>query len=148
MVDGNIVLIKELSDRNNQEKIRKVISKIIKKSGILKNEKNWKDVIQFIPYASKTDKCTLFFKINSTETVTNEEITIVIRPDNNIEHRVLRVVVQEGNKIIQKKEDYDKGLFFKKSDVAIFKKEIAAIENDIRIILKHYLEQKLNKSKH
>ena len=147
MADGSSVLVRELSDSKNQKKMKKVISKIIKKSGVLKDEKHWKDAIQFIPYSSNTEKCTIFFKIDSKYTATDEELTILIRPDNNVEHRVLRVVIQEGKKVIQKKEDYDAKLLFNKSDDNVYKKEIAAIEHDIKKFLDDYVSKfKLKKS--
>ena len=141
MVDGSYVLIEELSNKKNQNKIKKVVFKIIKKSGVLKDSSTFEKSIEFIPYASNTDKCTLFFKIKPELTITGEEITILIRPDNDTEHRVLRVLIQEGSKVLQKKEDYDKHHFFKKSDDAIFWKEISAIELDIKRLLDEYTQR-------
>ena len=139
MADGSSVLVRELSDSKNQEKIKKTISKIIKKSGLLTDERSWKKSIKFYPFSPNKPNCTIFFKIEKNDTVSGEEITILIRPDNNVEHRVLRVVVQEGSKVVQKKEDYDAKILFNKSDDNVYKKEISAIEHDIKKFLDEYV---------
>ncbi|MFW5852607.1 MAG: hypothetical protein ACOCUR_01115 [Nanoarchaeota archaeon] len=142
MVTERILLIDELSDKKNQKQLRKVVSKIIKDSGILKDSSHWKKSIEFIPYAPNTERCTIFFKISADNTIANEEITILIRPDNDIKHRVIRVVIQEGDKVLQKREDCDGGFFFHKSDTSVYRKEISAIEHDIKNMLANYVSEK------
>ncbi|MFP4190166.1 MAG: hypothetical protein ACLFSL_03975 [Candidatus Woesearchaeota archaeon] len=137
MTDSYNFLIAELSDKKNQKRLHRALDRIIKQSGVLKKGAD----VAFLPFSEGTEKCTLFFKIAEKDNIYDEEITIVIRPDNDAEHRVLRVVIQEGRKVFQKEEDKDRP---RSSSNKIFMKEIAAIEADVKHFLKDYLRRKEN----
>jgi hypothetical protein len=137
MVDGNSIMVQELSEQKNLNQLQSTIERIIKKSGVLRDKHS---PIQFIPFSIGKPNCTIFFKIEVDNAAYGDEITIVIRPDNNTNHRVMRVIIQEGNKTVEKKEDKE-GIFHK-SDDDIFESEIVALEADIQKLLHDYVLRK------
>ncbi len=131
---GSERLIDELSDKRNQKWIKKNISATIKDSGVLKD----KGKIEFYPFFPGDERCTLIFKVDSSSSMYDEDLTIIIRPDNGTDDRVLRVVLQEGSKIIQKAENKDRKRY---SSGKVFHKEIVAIEGDIKEYLYDYVKR-------
>ncbi|MFW6231224.1 MAG: hypothetical protein ACOC32_04345 [Nanoarchaeota archaeon] len=133
MADGNSIMVQELSDKKNLAMIEKTVKKLIKKSGVLSGK------VTFLPYGLGSSNCTLFFKIPASDAVYGEELTILIRPDKRTDHRILRVMIQEGIEVIDKEENKDSRRL---SADDVFRKEILAIEADIKELLRDYVKKK------
>jgi len=120
-------LVNELNKYSNYKFLEKHIKKMLKKQGFIEQKSRIK-----CGYLNKNSKeCTFYCKIDSSHNITNQDMFILVKPDH-ASKRIMRIVVQAGNIILQKEENKD---HWNRNNDKVFKKAELAILKDLNKML-------------
>ena len=109
-----------------ETELKHILNKYVKLKGALLG-------VSFDIKNKRTVDCFISCQVDAKHNVFGQPLTIIIKPDHNDKHRVLRFFIQEGNKLEQKAEDFDKDDW---TDNEVFRTELKILEKDIEKTLK------------